>query len=315
MKSLRFWIGLALACALAKPGAAGTSSFTAPEGESSRAILLEKPKIVFGLVSDSHVRGSESLRLGKGIEGAETRLCEAFRIMAAANVDAVVHVGDVTEFGSIEEVDLYRRLFRKEFPEGRCRDGTRRVEEFVVWGNHDCHDASYMRKDPSLAVTNAAEHIVGNYERLSQELNGIPFGDGAFVKSIGGVWFGGVNWKNESRGADVVERIATAAGPSNACFFVQHSAAVTAEEAAALKRHPNCIRLSGHSHVPLTDPRALSVKGGLVTICGSSTSAAGNGAYASIVRVWSDRITVERRDVARGGVVGDEWVVPLDGCR
>ena len=277
-----------------------------------RAILLEKPKIVFGLVSDTHVRGSESLRLGKGVAGSDVRLREAFRTMAAAGVDAVVHVGDVTEFGSMDEVDLYRQLFRKEFPEGRCRDGVRRVGEFVVWGNHDCHDASYMRKDPSLAITNAAEHIVGNYERLSQELNGVSFGNGAFVQSIGGVWFGGVNWKNESLGADVIERIATASGPSNVCFFVQHSPVVTAEERAALGRHPNCIRLSGHAHVPLVDPHALVVKDGCTTICGSSTSASGKGAYAAIVRVWSDRVTVERRDLKYGGVAGDEWEIGLN---
>lgn len=236
-------------------------------------------------------------------------------MMAAAGVDAVVHVGDVTEFGSLEEVELYRALFRKEFPDGRCRDGARRVEEFVVWGNHDCHDASYMRKDPALAITNAAEHIVGNFERLSQELNGVPFADGAFVKSIAGVWFGGVNWKSESLGAGVIERIAMAAGPSNACFFVQHSPAVTAEERAALKRHPNCIRLSGHAHVPLEDEHALVVKDGCATLCGSSTSASGKLAYAAIVRVWSDRVTVERRDVKRGGATGDEWEIPRTARR
>ena len=276
-----------------------------------RALLLEEPVITFGLVSDTHVCGPDSVRFRKGVAGADFRLREAFRWMSAAGVDAVVNVGDVTELGTVEEVELYRKCFGKEFPEGRCRDGIRPVEQFVVWGNHDCHDASYMRKEPAVfAVTNAAEHIVGNYERLSQEINGISFGKGGFAKLIHGVWFGGANWGNEAVGATVVDRIAEAAGPSNVCFFVQHSPAVTQEEKEALARHPNCIRFSGHAHVSLASPNALAVTNGLVTIAASSTSASAKGAYAAIVRVWRDRVTVERRDVKNGGPLGEEWTIP-----
>lgn len=287
-----------------------SAGVTDAEIEKFRSMMLEQPKIVIGLVSDTHLRSPLAAAHGKGSTNSEERLEQAFRWMASEGVDAVVNVGDLTELGTMEEVDIYQKIFKREFENGRCRDLKRPVTHFSVWGNHDCHDASYMRRDPKLwGITNKLEHIVGNKDLLNKRLCGVPYGDGAFVREIHGVWFAGVDWKSYSAasGAAAIDRVAKAAGPSNICFFVKHSPLPLPEEKAALARHPNCVRLSGHTHTPFTATNAFTVaNGSLWSVSGSTSVCKGGGAQAAIVRVWGDRLTIDKREVRCGDRLGEE---------
>ena len=110
---------------------------------------------------------------------------------------------------------------------------------------------------------------------------------------------------------------------------------------AALSSFPCAIALSGHAHQPLTDER--NIWQGSFTSIGTSTliTAGGrgyreNGApfvrgaskltpmpyldtheckHGMYMRLYGDRLEIERRDFIWGASVGPDWIVPLDGSR
>lgn len=275
-----------------------------------RQMMLDEPKLAFGLVSDTHICSPLAVEHGKGVRNSDDTFRYAMRWMASEGVDAVVNAGDLTEIGTVEEAELYRKLFEREFEDGCCRDLKRKVTHFSVWGNHDCHDASYMSREGDWKFTNELVNIRANYEKLAPEFTGVPLGDGAFTREIKGTWFAGVNWKNPVDGEAAIDRAAEAAGPSNICFFIKHAPSLTPGEKAALGRHPNCVRFTGHSHVPFTATNALSVVNGSVwSVSGSTSGCKGGGAQAAIVRVWDWGITIDKREVKRGDRLGPETVL------
>ena len=50
-----------------------------------------------GVISDTHVTGPESVE----------RLAAAFRFLRDRGVDAVLHCGDVTDWGTLEQLDVF----------------------------------------------------------------------------------------------------------------------------------------------------------------------------------------------------------------
>ena len=283
-----------------------------------RGILLEKPAIEIGLVSDTHITGEKSRSRGKG---RDNRGCEdAFLWFAEQGVDAIVNAGDVTEGGNLEEIGIYEGILDRAFPDRLNRDGKTPVAHFSVWGNHDCLDASYMKTmDMS---DERPDSIPANPDVAKTRLDGVSFSGESFVREIHGTVFAGVNWKHEDLGPATVER-AAAIAKGRPFFYVQHSPVKSAALRTALRTHRNCICLSGHNHMPIDDPRALVEKDGSVSVLCGSTSVLGHtethgvgrfGArerHCALVRVWSDRITFERRELFHDEPLGDEVSVPL----
>ncbi len=266
-----------------------------------RAMMLEKPKLVFGLVSDTHICAPYTIERKKGVRNSDEVFRYAMRWMASEGVDAVVNAGDVTEAGTLEEAKIYQSLFEKEFEKGLCRDLRRPVTHFSVWGNHDAHSASYMTVEPYWQVSNECELVRGNYEGLSPFFAGVPFNAEGITRQINGVWFGGANWEMPKDGAGIIERIATAAGPSNVCFWVKHHPKFTAAEEKALARHPNCVAIVGHKHLSFDSTNAFTIVNGSARMIGASTSSCkGGSAQAAIVRVWPDGLAIDKRDVKTG---------------
>lgn len=251
-----------------------------------RDLLLEKPGMSFGFVSDTHVTGELSRGRGKGRgNGGFPKALDWFR---RTGVDAVVNAGDLTEGGNLEEVGLYADMFRAAFPSNA-------PAHFCVWGNHDVLDASYMRNMDLSAE--CAQSIPSNHVAVCQRLDGVAHAPGtAWSRQIGGVWFVGVDWKGEAAALPVLEEVAAKAA-GRPFFFVQHNPGASAELKAFLRLHPNCVKLGGHNHMRLDRPEAVPVRGGgtRVELLGGSTDA-----HASIVRVWPDGVTVERRDLRTG---------------
>lgn len=282
-----------------------------------REMLLEAPLVEVGLVSDTHITGEKSRSRGKGRDNLG---CEdAFCWFAREGVDVVANVGDVTEGGNLEEVSIYRQIFERAFPKGLCRDGRRSVAHVSVWGNHDYFDASYMRKLDMSAERPTS--IPANRERCERELNGEASAGESFVRQIHGVVFAGVSWNHEELGVETLREAARQA-QGRPFFYLQHSPADSREFKAERAKHPNCIRLSGHSHIPIDDPRAMVLENNGMTVRGGSTSVLGhpeNGCgvgrfgrgerHAAILRLWRDRVTIERRELVNDEPLGDEVTI------
>ena len=93
------------------------------------------PTLRIGFISDSHV----CLMMPDNNKAFE----KALAYLAARNVDVVVISGDVTEFGTPEELQIVIDTWNRAFPGGRAADG-RTTAKFIAWGNHDYACASYM---------------------------------------------------------------------------------------------------------------------------------------------------------------------------
>lgn len=285
-----------------------------------RIQMLEAPVITFGLVSDTHITGETSRSRGKGRSNVG---CErAFRWFADQGVDAIVSAGDVTEGGNLEEVGLYEGILGRAFPNRLNRDGKTPVAHFSVWGNHDVLDASYMRKMD--LTSERSTSIPGNPDISKTRVDGVPFSGETFLREIHGVVFAGVNWKHEDLGPEIIEK-AAALAEGRPFFYVQHMPKANAALKESLRKHRNCIMLAGHNHMPVNDPQALVAKDGRVSVLCGSTSLLGRSAtcgkgrfgaheiHCSIVRVWSDRLTFERRELFYGEPLGDEVEVLIPG--
>ena len=293
---------------------------TEDELATFRARMLEAPRFTFGLVSDTHITGPVSQARGKG--RSNDGCAQAFEWFSRTGVDAVVNVGDVTEGGNLEEVRLYRQIFETAFPGGCCKADGRKVEHLSVWGNHDALDASYMKQLDLSAER--PQSIPAHADEVSQMLDGCRYGGRVFTRAIRGVWFVGVEWRKEGSDPERVNEVAAATGTNGVYFVVQHNPGVPKLWSDNLKAHPNCIFLTGHSHIPLNAPYAVGGKDGWASYAAGSTSvleakdgfgrsADGRGGrHASIVRVWSDRVTIERRDVRTDQPIGGELEFRLE---
>ena len=62
----------------------------------------------FGVLSDTHVTGSESL----------AGLTSVFRFFKSRQVDAVLHCGDLTDLGSLDQLDVFATAWKGVFDDG-----------------------------------------------------------------------------------------------------------------------------------------------------------------------------------------------------
>ena len=252
-----------------------------------------EPLLRFGFLSDPH--------LNVASESSQTAFANALSHFAACDVDAVVMSGDLLDTGSEEEMQLVLTAWRSAFPNGRGPDG-REVVPFVVWGNHDYMDASYMRTMTPDELASAYPHQMRNdKDRWWRELAGEPFPGEVYHRKIRGFSFVGAHWGHEDETGPWME--AHAAGVDTSRFFVhvQHphpygtvygEASGPKEVKNLLSAYPNCLSLSGHSHLSLADDRALW-QGAFVALTGSTPSR-----QVAVIRVYVGRVEIARRDMA-----------------
>ena len=107
----------------------GGRVFAAPPGWKPRG----RPKIVFGVLADTHFRTDGQWRLGIKSDRYFVSALEYFR---NRNVDAVVHCGDMADRGLVEELQFHADAWFRVFPQNKAPDG-HVVEKLFVTGNHD----------------------------------------------------------------------------------------------------------------------------------------------------------------------------------
>lgn len=104
----------------------------------TRTFADDRPIMRFGVLSDTHVRADPKT--------AET-LRKELRRFSREEVRAVVISGDLCEVGTLKELENVMDAWYEAFP-GGCNAAGEPVELIVAFGNHDYHDASYLKSGP-----------------------------------------------------------------------------------------------------------------------------------------------------------------------
>ena len=252
------------ALSFCRPGVA----FAAPHGEH----LKGTPNLIFGLLSDIHVR----LIPGKnGVYFTEffKKSLELFRDNGA---DAVVAAGDLINSGVADEFQAFADTWFSVFPDDKAPDG-RKVERIFVCGNHDvsipmarriCNNDKNEMKKRAIALDKAKW-----WKKLFNE----EFSE-IYRKNVKGYDFIGAHWEGGLKGRDdsfckeiepFYEKIAPTLDKSKPFFHVQHphpkgtchGNEVWGQDdgvsTKVLSKFPNAIAFSGHSHNSLLDEKLI----------------------------------------------------------
>ena len=100
-------------------------------GADSRA---SEPLARFGVIADTHIQLADPHH--------SDILCKAFKYFDARKADGVVVCGDLTQNGTIEELQEFARIWYSVFPGDRRSDGEH-IEKLFVYGDHDTEPSFY----------------------------------------------------------------------------------------------------------------------------------------------------------------------------
>ena len=311
-------------------------------------VLPERPELVVGILSDTHVTDRAST----------LALRRALRYFRERLVDAVVIAGDLTDHGLVGELREVAEAWCDVFPDDFGRDG-RHVERIFVAGNHDvrvfdnapCIGANMGFSNLDVTGSDALPLVKVGFAKAWRHFFGDDFSP-FFRRRVKGFDFLCANW-DPATPIDLFsatpdwqmrrlrEELAEA-DTSRPFFYVQHphlkgtvmecdyvfthdDGAVT----AVLKDYPMAVALSGHSHISLTDDRCFW-RGPFTAVGTSALKSANTSAihdnFESVIRMTGDvpdvrqgmlmsvfpgRIVFERRDFSRGEEVDVPWVSPV----
>ena len=315
-----------------------------------RAAAGEGVKLRVGALSDLHLDFGHSY-------GEYWKLERALAYFRDQNVDAVVVSGDIANNGLISEFEAFAKMWYGFFPGDRRRDGGK-VERVFVFGNHDVGFSSKLKSWFSYEdeAGRAKLMIRNSYARMWKECFHEDF-QPFFAKEVKGYTFLGSHWRAEGERPfeavalpDYLRENAAKLGKEKPFFFVQHchprltchekDAGFTdsgANTSAVLKDFPNAVCLSGHSHDPITDLRAVW-QGGFTSIgCGSLCYScplgvsplpdiraaavapeghpwkidAGAVHVGQLIEVHDGYLVVKRREFRYGKAIDDDLVIPV----
>ena len=313
-------------------GLGGWRLFAAPLGWKHGG----KPNLVFGVVSDTHLRTRHGSSGKPGHNWPDKYFAAALEYFKRRGVDAVVHCGDMAHRGQVEEMQFHANAWNRVFgPSGGP------VKLFVT-GNHDAEGARYggfVEKnypDPAERAKHVlATDMAANWERIWGEKY-----DGVWHKEVKGYHFFGRNWGVD--GAELV-RLVEETGktvrlddPARPFFFMTHSRPVAPlRKRVSAKR--NAVSFFGHNHWSIAnwnmaylyygrlpcfecascEPRGCSGLVGDAWITkakleGREKANTGKGRQGYIVRMYDDMMVLERHDFSDGeSSLGADWVMPF----
>ena len=258
--------GWGIACG---PGAA----FAAEPGTFSRGT----PNLVFGILSDIHVRLVRKKGKADKYEGL-AMFRKALEWFRDHGVDAVTVSGDIADHGLVEEFKAVAGAWNAVFPGGKAPDG-RHVEKLFVYGNHDWEGFKYGANAKKTFGKNFMKHALrgdyaGNWDKIMEE----PYSP-VWRKEIKGYTFVGAHWvagKCRGREETGVPQVpewyrenARTIDPSKPFFHLQHPPPKNTAHGPWLWGHddgsltktlsafPNAFSLTGHSHAPINSDRAI----------------------------------------------------------
>ena len=337
--SRREFVGGALAL-----GAYGAWGATRP---TIGAVLGAVPKLRFGVLSDVHIGGKP--------DAVET-LEKVLRWFASENVDAVLCAGDIAHSGLIPELEGFAAVWHRVFPGGRAADG-RKVELMIATGNHDV-DAWGGRWKNFTEEQMLAQRFnhKGNPEKTWQRLFGQKW-ELIWRREVKGYTFIGSQWSSLKPPIEAyMKENAATFDPAKPFFYCQHEhpnetchgrtskSANSKEVVRALSAFSNAVAFSGHSHLAISDERA--VWQGAFTSIGAGCIHEGAASFAydnvsafwhpsgrknlmasladpkswggdakgggcELVEVFDDHLVVHRQSVTFARPIGPAWMVPI----
>ena len=250
-----------------------------------------------GVISDTHVTGPESVE----------RLAAAFRFLRDRGVEAVLHCGDVTDRGTLEQLDAFAAAWRSVFD-----SKTRFV---VALGNRDMMDSGKISDTERQAAKGRA--IRDNPREAFRRVLGEEIGDGVYVTRVGGVWIVAAPWKREGD----LERffmshteIAASGAPVVVLQHQHHQGTVFGGKLADwavcdpratcwMEMFPDFISFSGHSHITHMREDAVSDGAFPAVAAGSyclEKSPAAVGRDVAVLTFADGAATLERFDLRTG---------------
>ncbi len=286
-----------------------------------------KEKLVFGVVSDVHVRGEYP----KYLE-------DAFTFFRDKGVDAVALCGDIANTGDSNELCRAGAAWDAVFPGDKAPDG-RPVEKIFIFGNHDY----YNKTKTPIGKDRAGTWRVAFHEEWAP----------VYAKTVKGYTFIAAHWGHEKETAAFVKENGEKLHlrdnrpffhvqhpyPANTLYHPTRWGSDVGAAAAAYGSYSNAVVFSGHTHEPLTDDRAIWQgsftaigAASLYYIAASSKCENGtdrkngpvqqmrkldvfNAKPCLVMRVYDDNLVCERWDVSRNEKFGPDRVIPLDGSR
>lgn len=336
------------------------AAFAATGGMLRENAKDERGNLRVGILSDIHV-----MRYG---DKAARMFDKALRHFRDAHVDAVMITGDLTTTSMLAEFEAVARVWNEVFPGDCLPDGSKVVKLFVS-GNHDLDAWSKPGRKIGDAekVKEQCMHFdtAEKWKRLFGE-DYVPVS----CKVVKGYHFVLFNWVSllawQSRNDVFFRQFGLKNDPHLAkawfrrhgkelpkdrpFFFAQHrhpygtcSSPYSVDQDRTtgdiLRKHPNCIAFSGHSHRSLLEERTIwqgeFTSVGCSALCGYAFTRGGreNGHcydpaekfnemkcldflschQGMLMDVFGDRVVLERLDFAHDGVAKakEDWVIPL----
>ncbi|MBO7068580.1 MAG: metallophosphoesterase [Bacteroidaceae bacterium] len=317
---------------------AGTVYLNAP-AFADALLTLGDPNLVIGIVSDIHIRGTETAVTFK-------HTLEYFR---GLKVDGVIIAGDMADQGLEPQLKVVADTWYSVFPNDEGQDG-KHTEKLFIYGNHDMEGYTW----------NSVINSVGNETAQSQGIGKRPAEiwknyfkedySSIWFKTIKGYHFIGAHWHaNNIPGlSELMQQHTSELETEKPFFYIQHphlkntcngpwawgqdDGTVT----KLMEKYPNAVAFSGHSHSPLTDDRNLWQ--GAFTSVGTASLQylypmparentyqddsnlrpvyqmpnmdCSKGRQGMIMRVYDNAITLERREFVYDQQLDENWILP-----
>ncbi len=328
----------------------GSAAFAAAVGSYGFIPNRERPRLILGLIADTHIGTRESA----------ATLERTLRFFRTRKVDAVMICGDLADWGLMSGFRYIAEVWERVFPGGKGAEG-RPVQKLFCTGNHDyegwwygdmtaeMHALGYDEDDALLKLG-----MKKCWEEAFQEefapirkrtVNGFDF--------ISAEWYGYDQTPGYDQTANWFKEHGGELDPSKPFFFYLHQppAKTTASSwkgklaqmvTDTLSAYPNAVALSGHAHWTLNDERSIW-QGAFTAVSVPSLSVTGvQGGYENgsdvrngkttkampmiparfrleepqglVVTVHGDRMEMERYDFVKFVHTAPTWGVPLTPC-
>ena len=217
-------------------------------------------RLTFGVMSDSHYMLSANMSNGPRLADgtSDVWVLNALKYFKSRNVDAVMHCGDMANWGLVEEMQLLAKSWFSVFPDNKAPDGHEVVKLFVP-GNHDTEGFTYNPDRVTGIFGNAypshllVTDLAASWKSIWKE----DYAE-AWHKIVNGYHFFGYNtWNGSQQELDASEQavveLVTAAGAAGELdgakpFFLMSHIRPRSSVNAPLAAYTNGLGFFGHLH-------------------------------------------------------------------
>ena len=217
-------------------------------------------RLTFGIISDTHYMLSlNRTTLAEG--STDAYVLNALKYFRSRNVDAVMHCGDMANWGIIREMEILAESWSSVFPNNKAPDGHEVVKLFVP-GNHDIDGAT--NKSERLTAIYGSDYqqylLVNSLAESWKSIWKEDYSE-AWHKTVKGYHFFGYNaWSGESKfdenvaaSEQAVANLITAADAAGQLdgtkpFFLMSHIRQRRSLMTPLAPYTNCLGFWGHYH-------------------------------------------------------------------